>query len=164
MVGGSKVAGGAGAKLETGKTTLTIENGTFGAAGKTKDYELVMGGNYAKTAGNSALDATTEGSSVTVNGGTFHASVVGGSVAHNYSMNGSINVSDNGATSVTITDGTFNPSKSPRDDTNGGINLSAAVIGGGLAYGANTNSVLGSKEAPVTSSVAINGGKSLTAV
>lgn len=158
VVGGSKVAGGAGAKLETGKTTLTIENGTFGAAGKTKDYELVMGGNYAKTAGNSALDATTEGSSVTVNGGTFHASVVGGSVAHNYSMNGSINVSDNGATSVTITDGTFNPSKSTRDDTNGGINLSAAVIGGGLAYGANTNSVLGSKEAPVTSSVAINGG------
>lgn len=158
VVGGSKVAGGAGANLETGKTTLTIENGTFGAAGKTEAYELVMGGNYAKTAGISGLNAATEGSSVTVNGGTFHASVVGGSVAHNYSGNGSITVSDNGNTSVTIKGGTFNPSESNLADGKGGISLSAAVIGGGLAYGANTNSVLGSKEAPVTSSVTINGG------
>ena len=102
--------------------------------------------------------ATTEGSSVTVNGGTSYASVVGGSVAHNYSGNGSITVTDNGATSVTINGGTFNPSQSSLPDKQGGINLSAAVIGGGLAYGANTSSVLGSKEAPVTSSVAINGG------
>lgn len=158
VVGGSKVAGGAGATLKTGKTTLTIENGTFGTADKTKAYELVMGGNYAKTAGNSELNAATEGSSVTVNGGTFHASVVGGSVAHNYSENGSITVTDNGATSVTINGGTFNPSQSSLADEQGGINLSAAVIGGGLAYGANTNSVLGSKEAPVTSSVTINDG------
>lgn len=158
VVGGSKVAGGAGANLKTGKTTLTIENGTFGAAGKTKAYELVMGGNYAKTAGSSKLNATTEGSSVTVNGGTFHASVVGGSVAHNYSENGSITVTDNGATSVTINGGTFNPSESLLANDKGGIDLSAAVIGGGLAYGANTNSVLGSKEAPVTSRVTINGG------
>ena len=122
------------------------------------NYELVMGGNYAKTAGNSELNAATEGSSVTVNGGTFHASVVGGSVAHNYSENGSITVTDNGNTSVTITGGTFNPSQSSLADEQGGINLSAAVIGGGLAYGANTNSVLGSKEAPVTSRVTINGG------
>lgn len=158
VVGGSKVAGGAGANLETGKTTLTIENGTFGAAGKTKAYELVMGGNYAKTAGSNPLTATTEGSSVTVNGGTFYASVVGGSVAHNYSGTGTIKVSDNGNTSVTIKGGTFNPSQSSLTDEQGGINLSAAVIGGGLAYGANTSTVLGSKEAPVTSSVTINGG------
>lgn len=159
VVGGSKVAGGAGANLETGKTTLTIENGTFGVAGKTTDYELVMGGNYAKTAGDSKLiTATTKGSSVTVNDGTFHASVVGGSVAHNYSENGSITVTDNGNTSVTITGGTFNSSQSSLTGEQGGINLSAAVIGGGLAYGANTNSVLGSKEAPVTSSVTINDG------
>lgn len=158
VVGGSKVAGGDGANLETGKTTLTIENGTFGAEGKTNGYELVMGGNYAKTAGNSGLKATTEGSRVTVNGGTSYASVVGGSVAHNYSGNGSITVTDNGATSVTIKGGTFNPSQSSLPDKQGGINLSAAVIGGGLAYGANTNSVLGSKEAPVTSRVSINGG------
>lgn len=157
VVGGSKVAGGAGANLETGKTTLTITGGTFGTQ-KTDDYELVMGGNYAKTAGNSGLKAATEGSSVAVKGGTFHASVVGGSVAHNYSGNGSITVTDNGNTSVTIKGGTFNPSESNLADGKGGIRLSAAVIGGGLAYGANTNSVLGSKEAPVTSSVVINGG------
>lgn len=158
VVGGSKVAGGAGANLETGKTTLTITGGTFGTQ-KTDDYELVMGGNYAKTAGSNPLTATTEGSSVTVKGGTFHASVVGGSVAHNYSINGSIAVTDNGNTSVTITGGTFNPSKSDRDDANGGIDLSAAVIGGGLAYGANTSTVLGSKEAPANSSVSISGDK-----
>lgn len=157
VVGGSKVAGGAGANLETGKTSLTINGGTFGTEDKT-NYELVMGGNYAKTAGNNKLTAITEGSRVAVTDGTFHASVVGGSVAHNYSGNGSINVIDNGATTVIINGGTFNSSESDLTDGQGGINLSAAVIGGGLAYGANTNSVLGSKEAPVTSSVTINGG------
>ena len=153
VVGGSKVAGGDGANLETGKTTLTITGGTFGTQ-KTDDYELVMGGNYAKTAGSSKLNATTDGSSVTVNGGTFHASVVGGSVAHNYSGNGSITVTDNGATSVTITGGTFNPSKSSLANDKGGINLKAAVIGGGLAYGANTSTVL-----DAGSSVTIDGEK-----
>lgn len=157
VVGGSKVAGGAGANLETGKTTLTITGGTFGTQ-KTDDYELVMGGNYAKTAGSNPLTATTEGSSVTVKGGTFHASVVGGSVAHNYSINGSIAVTDNGATSVNITGGTFAPSNSASDsDVVGGINLSAAVIGGGLAYGDNTSTVLGSDTQDVTSSVTISG-------
>lgn len=158
VVGGSKVAGGAGANLETGKTSLTINGGTFGTEDKT-NYELVMGGNYAKTAGNNKLTATTEGSRVAVTDGTFHASVVGGSVAHNYSGNGSITVTDNGATSVTITGGTFHPSKSDLADSKGGINLSAAVIGGGLAYGANTSTVLGSKEAPANSSVSISGDK-----
>lgn len=157
VVGGSKVAGGAGAKLKTGKTSLTINGGTFDTQGKTNDYELVMGGNYAKTAGSSNLTATTEGSSVAVNGGTFHASVVGGSVAHNYSGAGITNVFDNGNTSVTITGGTFNSSESSLTDVQGGINLSAAVIGGGLAYGANTNSVLGSDAQDVTSRVSISG-------
>ena len=157
VVGGSKVAGGAGAKLKTGKTSLTINGGTFGTQGKTNDYELVMGGNYAKTAGSSNLTATTEGSRVAVNGGTFHASVVGGSVAHNYSGAGITNVFDNGNTSVTITGGTFNSSESSLPDGQGGINLKAAVIGGGLAYGANTSTVLGSSDNPVTSSVTIDG-------
>lgn len=159
VVGGSKVAGGDGANLETGTTAVTINGGTFGTAGETNAYELVMGGNYAKTAGSSKLNATTDGSSVTVNGGTFHASVVGGSVAHNYSGNGSITVTDNGATSVTITGGTFNPSKSSLANDKGGINLKAAVIGGGLAYGANTSTVLGSDTRDVTSRVTINGGE-----
>ena len=157
VVGGSKLANDAGA-TRTGTTAVTITGGTFGAKDKTAAYELVMGGNYIKTGTEASGTATTEGSSVTVTDGTFHASVVGGSVAHNYSGNGSITVTDNGNTSVTITGGTFNPSQSSLPDEQGGINLSAAVIGGGLAYGANTSTVLGSKEAPVTSSVTINGG------
>lgn len=157
VVGGSKLANDAGA-IRTGTTAVTITGGTFGAEGKTAAYELVMGGNYIKTGTEASGTATTEGSRVTVNGGTSYASVVGGSVAHRYNGAGIINVFDNGNTSVTITGGTFNPSESNLPDSDGGINLSAAVIGGGLAYGANTSSVLGSKEAPVTSSVTINGG------
>lgn len=156
-MGGSKLANDAGA-IRTGTTAVTITGGTFGAEGKTAAYELVMGGNYIKTGTEASGTATTEGSRVTVNGGTSYASVVGGSVAHRYNGAGIINVFDNGNTSVTITGGTFNPSQSGLTDEQGGINLSAAVIGGGLAYGANTSTVLGSKEAPVTSSVTINGG------
>ena len=157
VVGGSKVAGGAGANLETGKTTLTITGGTFGTQ-KTDDYELVMGGNYAKspTAQDAQnISATTQGAKVDISGGTFSTSVVGGSVAHNWGSYGKqINVTDKGATSVTINGGTFNPSESTLDDTKGGINLKAAVIGGGLAYGANTSSVL-----DAGSSVTIDGEK-----
>ena len=159
VVGGSKLANNDGATLETGTTAVTINGGTFGTAGETDAYELVMGGNYIKTGTGANGTATTDGSSVTVNGGTFYASVVGGSVAHNYSGAGITNVFDNGNTSVTITGGTFNPSESSLTDGQGGINLSAAVIGGGLAYGANTSTVLGSKEAPANSSVSISGDK-----
>ena len=70
VVGGSKVAGGAGANLETGKTTLTITGGTFGTQ-KTDDYELVMGGNYAKspTAQDAQnISATTQGAKVDIRG------------------------------------------------------------------------------------------------
>lgn len=158
VVGGSKISNDVNATLATGKTSLTINGGTFGKEGKNDGYELVMGGNYVKTGTDTKNTASAEGSRVTVNDGIFHASVVGGSVAHNYSENGSITVTDNGNTSVTITGGTFNSSQSSLTGEQGGINLSAAVIGGGLAYGANTNSVLGSKEAPVTSSVTINDG------
>ena len=158
VVGGSKLANNEGATLETGTTAVTINGGTFGTEGKTNAYELVMGGNYIKTGTGASGTATTDGSSVTVNGGTFHASVVGGSVAHNYSGAGITNVFDNGNTSVTITGGTFNSSESSLTDGQGGINLKAAVIGGGLAYGANTSTVLGSSDNPVTSSVTITGG------
>lgn len=160
VVGGSKIANDANAALTTGKTTLTIENGTFGSA-ETTGYELVMGGNYVKTGTNTSNTATTKGSSVVVNDGTFHASVVGGSVAHNYSGTGKSNVADNGDTSVTIDGGTFSPSNSATSVT-GGINLKAAIIGGGLAYGANTTTVLGSKDATVTSSVTISGESTVT--
>ena len=156
VVGGSKLANDAGA-TRTGTTAVTITGGTFGAKDKTAAYELVMGGNYIKTGTEANGTATTEGSSVTVNGGTSYASVVGGSVAHRYSGAGIINVFDNGNTSVTITGGTFNPSQSSLTDEQGGINLKAAVIGGGLAYGANTSTVLGSDTQDVTSSVRISG-------
>ena len=161
VVGGSKLANNDGATLETGTTAVTINGGIFGTEGKTNAYELVMGGNYIKTGTGASGTATTDGSSVTVNGGTFHASVVGGSVAHNYSGAGITNVFDNGNTSVTITGGTFNPSESNLADSNGSINLKAAVIGGGLAYGANTSTVLGSKDAPASSSVSISGDKTV---
>lgn len=159
VVGGSKLANNEGATLETGTTAVTINGGTFGTEGKTNAYELVMGGNYIKTGTGASGTATTDGSSVTVNGGTFHASVVGGSVAHRYNGTGVSTVTDNGNTSVVITGGTFNPSASSYEDVNGGINLKAAVIGGGLAYGANTSTVLGSDTRDVTSRVTINGGE-----
>lgn len=157
VVGGSKVSNDLNATLTTGKTSLTISNGTFGST-ETTGYELVMGGNYVKTGKDGTQNnATTEGSNVAISGGEFHASVVGGSVAHNYSGNGSITVTDNGATSVNITGGTFAPSNSASDVVVGGINLKAAVIGGGLAYGANTSTVLGSDAQDVTSRVTIDG-------
>lgn len=157
VVGGSKLANNNGATLETGTTAVTINGGTFGTEDKTNAYELVMGGNYIKTGTGASGTATTDGSSVTVNGGTFHASVVGGSVAHRYNGTGVSTVTDNGNTSVTITGGTFNPSETNLSDANGGINLKAAVIGGGLAYGTKTSTVLGSDTQDVTSSVSISG-------
>lgn len=157
VVGGSKISNDADATLATGKTSLTINGGTFGKEGKNDGYELVMGGNYVKTGTDTRNTASAEGSRVTVNNGIFHASVVGGSVAHRYNGNNSIMVEDNGSTSVVINGGTFSPSQSNIADNNGGINLTAAVIGGGLAYGGGS-SVLGSRDNPVTSSVTINGG------
>ena len=143
VVGGSKIANNATASLVTGTTTLTIDGGTFGVSGKTAVYELVMGGNYIKTGTDATSNtATTQGSHVTVNDGTFYATVTGGSVAHKYKGTPvTLSVSDEG-TSVTINGGTFNKSESSLTDEAGGINLEAAVIGGGLAYGKGAESVV----------------------
>lgn len=164
VVGGSKIANSENARLKTGDISLTIKGGKFGTEDNTGGYELVMGGNYLK-ADKSAADKSTAQAgdiSVKIEGGEFHASVVGGSTAHVYPSNGekipNLSVTD-GSTSVTITGGTFNPSETNLNDANGGINLKAAVIGGGLAYGANTSTVLGSDTRDVTSRVAINGGE-----
>lgn len=164
VVGGSKIANSENAYLKTGDISLTIKGGTFGTEDNTGGYELVMGGNYLK-ADKSAADKSTAQAgdiSVKIEGGEFHASVVGGSTAHVYLSNGenipNLSVTD-GSTSVTITGGTFNPSETNLGDASGGINLKAAVIGGGLAYGANTSTVLGSDAQDVTSRVAINGGE-----
>lgn len=162
VVGGSKIANSENAHLKTGDISLTIKGGTFGTEDNTGGYELVMGGNYLK-ADKSAADKSTAQAgdiSVKIEGGEFHASVVGGSTAHVYPSNGekipNLSVTD-GSTSVTITGGTFNPSESLLANDKGGINLKAAVIGGGLAYGTNTSSVLGSDAQDVTSRVSISG-------
>ena len=161
VVGGSKIANSENAHLKTGDISLTIKGGKFGTKDNTGGYELVMGGNYLK-ADKSAADKSTAQAgdiSVKIEGGEFHASVVGGSTAHVYPSNGenipNLSVTD-GSTSVTITGGTFNPSKSSLANDKGGINLKAAVIGGGLAYGANTSSVL-----DAGSSVTIDGEKTV---
>lgn len=159
VVGGSKVAGGAGANLETGNISLTINDGTFGKSDNTNAYELVMGGNYLKAStGDVNVNNTAAAENITVNirGGKFDTSVTGGSVAHVYGSGDKkqvLSVTD-ASTSVTITGGIFNPSKSSLANDKGGINLKAAVIGGGLAYGANTSSVL-----DAGSSVTIDGEK-----
>ena len=147
VVGGSKIANSENAHLKTDDISLTIKGGTFGTEDNTGGYELVMGGNYLK-ADKSAADKSTAQAgdiSVKIEDGGFHASVVGGSTAHVYLSNGgnipNLSVTD-GSTSVTITGGTFNPSETNLNNANGGINLKAAVIGGGLAYGANTSTVL----------------------
>lgn len=164
VVGGSKIANSENAHLKTGDISLTIKGGTFSTEDNTGGYELVMGGNYLK-ADKSAADKSTAQAgdiSVKIEGGEFHASVVGGSTAHVYPSNGenipNLSVTD-GSTSVTITGGTFNPSETNLGDASGGINLKAAVIGGGLAYGANTSTVLGSDAQDVTSRVTIDGEK-----
>lgn len=136
-----------------GDITLTVNGGAISE---------IIGGSYAQglTAENNELLTVTHGNITTTISGEKTTSaefVVGGSVAHNYSGAGITNVFDNGNTSVTITGGTFNSSESSLTDGQGGINLKAAVIGGGLAYGANTSTVLGSSDNPVTSSVTIDG-------
>ena len=149
VVGGSKIANSEKANLKTGDISLTITGGTFGQknGGEDTDYELVMGGNYLKADLNANDISKAEAGHITVNisGGDFNTSVTGGSTAHVYPSNGekipNLSVTD-GSTSVTITGGTFNPSKSSLANGKGGINLKAAVIGGGLAYGAKTSSVL----------------------
>lgn len=135
VVGGSKVAGGAGANLETGNISLIINDGTFGKSDNTNAYELVMGGNYLKAStGDVSVNNTATAENITVNisGGKFDTSVTGGSVAHVYGSGDKkqvLSVTD-ASTSVTITDGTFKQSSSTGQ---GAIELDPSIIGGGLA-------------------------------
>lgn len=135
VVGGSKVAGGAGANLETGNISLTINDGTFGKSDNTNAYELVMGGNYLKAStGDVSVNNTATAENITVNirGGKFDTSVTGGSVAHVYGSGDKkqeLSVTD-ASTSVTITGGTFGQSSS---SGLGAIKLDPSIIGGGLA-------------------------------
>lgn len=151
VIGGAAAAGAAWAADD-------VALGGGGTYDNTEAVNHLMGGGLYKNDKLTADTPVVSDITLSVNGDTFHASVVGGSVAHSYSGAGITNVFDKGNTSVTITGGTFNPSESSLTDGQGGINLKAAVIGGGLAYGANTSTVLGSSDNPVTSSVTITGG------
>ena len=161
VVGGSKVAGGAGANLETGDISLTINGGKFGAEGAGA-YELVMGGNYLKaSAGDVSVENTATAENITVNigGGEFKTSVTGGSVAHVYGSGDKgqkLSVTD-ASTSVTITGGTFEQSSSTGL---GAIELDPSIIGGGLALvtgekGAATSTITGNTLVTINGDVTI---------
>ena len=148
VVGGSKIANGDNYHLKTGAIDLTINRGTFGIAGEQDTpagkYELVVAGNYIKGAENIGSSSSAHADSVNLNitGGTFHATVVGGSVANVYgaTTEGTIvsqSVTD-GTTTTVITGGIFNPSSTKLTNEQGAFNLESAVIGGGMAYGVHT--------------------------
>ena len=155
VVGGSKIANGSNYHLQTGAIDLTINGGTFGIADEegvaTGKYELVVAGNYIKGAQNigSISSAHADSVNLKINGGTFDATVVGGSVANVYGTapaadSGIPEVSQivsDGSTSTVITGGIFNPSKTALTNADGAFNLEAAVIGGGMAYGVHTEIV-----------------------
>ncbi len=156
VVGGSKIANDTTASLKTGDIELVIKSGTFGNNGNTEGYELVVGGNYIKGMKDYVTEGTTIGSAagnvtVRVEGGMFHASVIGGSVAQTYGATGglgSLSVVDN-STSVVINGGTFNPSKSANAN---GFTLHPAVVGGAMAYGANSSTVVNGNSSVVINS------------
>uniref|UniRef100_UPI00307AA64B beta strand repeat-containing protein n=1 Tax=Desulfovibrio sp. TaxID=885 RepID=UPI00307AA64B len=162
VVGGSKVAGGAGANLETGNISLTINDGTFGKSDKPNAYELVMGGNYLKAStGDVSVNNTATAENITVNisGGKFDTSVTGGSVAHVYGSGDKkqvLSVTD-ASTSVTITGGTFRQSSSTGL---GAIELDPSIIGGGLALvkgekGTATSTITGNTLVTINGDVTI---------
>lgn len=163
VVGGSKVAGGAGANLETGNISLTINDGTFGKSDNTNAYELVMGGNYLKAStGDVNVNNTAAAENITVNirGGKFDTSVTGGSVAHVYGSGDKkqvLSVTD-ASTSVTITGGTFGQSSSTGL---GAIELDPSIIGGGLALvtaqqGTATSTITGNTLVTINGDVTID--------
>ena len=163
VVGGSKVAGGAGANLETGNISLTINDGTFGKSDNTNAYELVMGGNYLKAStGDVNVNNTAAAENITVNirGGKFDTSVTGGSVAHVYGAGANtpaLSVTD-ASTSVTITGGTFGQSSSTGL---GAIELDPSIIGGGLALvtaqqGTATSTITGNTLVTINGDVTID--------
>ena len=138
LVGGSK-SNGTNADIENGTTTVVVEGGTIGKAdpkGVTK--AALIGGNYIKsTSGQgTSITAKTDGTNVTITGGTFNNKVIGGSFVDTYgSPVVGMSITDE-KTNLVISGGTFND----------------IVIGGGAAAGnGNTSTV-------VTSNLEITGG------
>ena len=138
LVGGSK-SNGTNADIENGTTTVVVEGGTIGKAdpkGVTK--AALIGGNYIKSTSGQGTSITpkTDGTNVTITGGTFNNKVIGGSFVDTYgSPVVGMSITDE-KTNLVISGGTFND----------------IVIGGGAAAGnGNTSTV-------VTSNLEITGG------
>ena len=132
MVVGGQGSSGVPVTFTGGSTILTINDGIFGKEGAdTDDPELfVAAGNLIKTwkptstiSASSQLNSTT----MTINGGTFNAAIVGGSVSNNCHDDNSKVTAISGSVSKTftkITGGTF----------------SHPIVAGGMAFGPNTTS------------------------
>lgn len=146
LMGGWLVNDAETAGKAQGDITLTVEGGSISE---------IIGGSYAKNVNGNNVTVTHGDITTTISDKTTSAEfVVGGSkVAGGAGAN-----LKTGKTTLTITGGTFHPSESNLDSI-GGINLKAAVIGGGLAYGANTSSVLdaGSRVTIDGEETAVNG-------
>ncbi len=123
---GSKIAGGypdgghhpsVTFNLKNGSTNLTIDVGTFGTYAKPNDAEIAMrkvvtAGDFIKDRGTNyggpvVIETAIDNANMTINGGTFHSGVFGGSVLANYTYD-LVNLSSTVATSnLTVTGGTF---------------------------------------------------------
>ena len=124
--GDADYAGGT-VNFETASTNLTIDGGEFG----TFDFnpnpadadcpqcepamnKVVTAGDFIKDrginyGGEMILSSTVQDANLTINGGTFHSTIFGGSVLSNYGFD-RVNMSSTvEKTTVTITNGTFKP-------------------------------------------------------
>ena len=130
---GSLIAGGYGdgdadyaggtVNFETASTNLTIDGGEFGTFVFNSEpadcpqcepamNKVVTAGDFIKDrginyGGEMILSSTVQDANLTINGGTFHSTIFGGSVLSNYGFD-RVNMSSTvEKTTVTITNGTF---------------------------------------------------------
>ena len=150
IIGGSK-ANNAHVMLNNGATSLTITGGSDLAV-----KGMVIGGSYVKATGNpgggtaAVSTAETASTTVSISGGTFGGSVIGGSAAHDYTtypgaqgtVSPQLSVTD-GDTNVIISGGSFAKTE----------DINAAVVGGGLALGKGAASTVTG-----TSTLTVTGG------
>lgn len=132
LVGGSK-SNGTNADIENGTTTIVVNGGTIGEASANT---ALIGGNYIKSTSNQGtpIKAVSDGTDVTIKGGTFKNRVIGGSFAETYGTPvGGLTVEDK-ETNLKISGGTFND----------------IIIGGGAALGTGNASTVGTSNLEIT--------------
>ena len=132
LVGGSK-SNGTNANIENGTTTIVVNGGTIGEA---STNTALIGGNYIKSTSNQGtpIKAVSDGTDVTIKGGTFKNRVIGGSFAETYGTPvGGLTVEDK-ETNLKISGGTFND----------------IIIGGGAALGTGNASTVGTSNLEIT--------------